>query len=68
LTNLRLSEGNAILSTGSGGWGEQALGWDVVTGTDPFVAKDGVTAGQAAQSFWMRRNTPASWCSRMASR
>jgi D-alanyl-D-alanine-carboxypeptidase/D-alanyl-D-alanine-endopeptidase len=28
--------------------GEQALGWDVVTGTDPFVAKDGVTAGQAA--------------------
>ena len=28
--------------------GYQALGWDVVTGTDPFVAKDGVTAGQAA--------------------
>jgi len=28
--------------------GEQALGWDVVAGTDPFVAKDGVTAGQAA--------------------
>lgn len=28
--------------------GEQALGWDVVTGTDPFFAKDGVTAGQAA--------------------
>jgi hypothetical protein len=28
--------------------GEQALGWDVVTGSDPFVAKDGVTAGQAA--------------------
>lgn len=28
--------------------GEQALGWDVVTETDPFVAKDGVTAGQAA--------------------
>lgn len=28
--------------------GDQALGWDVVTGTDPFVAKDGVTAGQAA--------------------
>jgi CubicO group peptidase (beta-lactamase class C family) len=28
--------------------GEQALGWDVVTGADPFVAKDGVTAGQAA--------------------
>jgi D-alanyl-D-alanine-carboxypeptidase/D-alanyl-D-alanine-endopeptidase len=28
--------------------GEQALGWDVVTGTDPFVAKDGVTTGQAA--------------------
>ena len=27
---------------------EQALGWDVATGTDPFVAKDGVTAGQAA--------------------
>jgi CubicO group peptidase (beta-lactamase class C family) len=28
--------------------GEQALGWDVVTGVDPFVAKDGVTVGQAA--------------------
>lgn len=28
--------------------GEQALGWDVVTGTEQFVAKDGVTAGQAA--------------------
>lgn len=28
--------------------GEQALGWDVVAGPDPFVAKDGVTAGQAA--------------------
>jgi CubicO group peptidase (beta-lactamase class C family) len=28
--------------------GDQALGWEVVTGTDPFVAKDGVTAGQAA--------------------
>jgi serine-type D-Ala-D-Ala carboxypeptidase/endopeptidase len=28
--------------------GEQALGWDVVTGTDPYVVKDGVTAGQAA--------------------
>ena len=28
--------------------GEQALGWDVVNGTDPFVVKDGVTAGQAA--------------------
>jgi D-alanyl-D-alanine-carboxypeptidase/D-alanyl-D-alanine-endopeptidase len=28
--------------------GDQALGWDVVAGTDPFVAKDGVTAGQAA--------------------
>ena len=28
--------------------GDQALGWDVVTGSDPFVAKDGVTAGQAA--------------------
>lgn len=28
--------------------GEQALGWDVVTGIDPFIAKDGVTAGQAA--------------------
>lgn len=28
--------------------GEQALGWDVDTGTDPFLAKDGVTAGQAA--------------------
>jgi len=28
--------------------GYQALGWDVVTGTDPFLAKDGVTAGQAA--------------------
>jgi serine-type D-Ala-D-Ala carboxypeptidase/endopeptidase len=28
--------------------GEQALGWDVVTGTEPFLAKDGVTAGQAA--------------------
>ena len=28
--------------------GEQALGWDVVAGIDPFVAKDGVTAGQAA--------------------
>jgi serine-type D-Ala-D-Ala carboxypeptidase/endopeptidase len=28
--------------------GEQALGWDVVSGTDPFLAKDGVTEGQAA--------------------
>jgi serine-type D-Ala-D-Ala carboxypeptidase/endopeptidase len=28
--------------------GEQALGWEVVTGPDSFVAKDGVTAGQAA--------------------
>jgi len=28
--------------------GEQALGWDVVTETDPFLAKDGVTSGQAA--------------------
>jgi CubicO group peptidase (beta-lactamase class C family) len=28
--------------------GEQAVGWDVVTGTEPFVVKDGVTAGQAA--------------------
>lgn len=28
--------------------GEQALGWDVATGADPFIAKDGVTAGQAA--------------------
>jgi hypothetical protein len=28
--------------------GYQALGWDVVSGTDPYVAKDGVTAGQAA--------------------
>jgi D-alanyl-D-alanine-carboxypeptidase/D-alanyl-D-alanine-endopeptidase len=28
--------------------GDQALGWEVVTGADPFVAKDGVTAGQAA--------------------
>jgi D-alanyl-D-alanine-carboxypeptidase/D-alanyl-D-alanine-endopeptidase len=28
--------------------GEQALGWDLVAGTEPFVAKDGVTAGQAA--------------------
>ncbi len=28
--------------------GEQGLGWGVVTGIDPFVAKDGVTAGQAA--------------------
>ena len=28
--------------------GDQAFGWEVVTGTDPFVAKDGVTAGQAA--------------------
>jgi CubicO group peptidase (beta-lactamase class C family) len=28
--------------------GAQALGWDEVTGTDPFAAKDGVTAGQAA--------------------
>ena len=28
--------------------GDQALGWDVVTGPDPFIAKDGVTAGQAA--------------------
>jgi CubicO group peptidase (beta-lactamase class C family) len=28
--------------------GEQALGWDVVVGTEPFVVKDGVTAGQAA--------------------
>lgn len=27
---------------------EQALGWDVVTGTEPFLVKDGVTAGQAA--------------------
>lgn len=28
--------------------GDQALGWEVVTGTDPFLVKDGVTAGQAA--------------------
>ena len=28
--------------------GEQALGWEVATGTDPFFAKDGVTAGYAA--------------------
>jgi serine-type D-Ala-D-Ala carboxypeptidase/endopeptidase len=28
--------------------GEQALGWDVVSGSDPFLAKDGVTEGQAA--------------------
>ena len=28
--------------------GDQALGWEVVAGIDPFVAKDGVTAGQAA--------------------
>ena len=28
--------------------GEQALGWDIVTGTDSFVTKDGVTAGHAA--------------------
>jgi serine-type D-Ala-D-Ala carboxypeptidase/endopeptidase len=28
--------------------GEQALGWDIVTGSDPFLAKDGVTEGQAA--------------------
>ena len=28
--------------------GDQALGWDVVAGPDPFIAKDGVTAGQAA--------------------
>src|SRR5215208_5379564 len=28
--------------------GDQALGWKVVTGTEPFVVKDGVTAGQAA--------------------
>lgn len=28
--------------------GDQALGWDVVAGSDPFIAKDGVTAGQAA--------------------
>jgi len=28
--------------------GEQALGWDVVVGTEPFLVKDGVTAGQAA--------------------
>ncbi|HEY8025917.1 MAG TPA: serine hydrolase domain-containing protein [Burkholderiaceae bacterium] len=28
--------------------GEQALGWDMVTGGDTFFAKDGVTAGQAA--------------------
>jgi serine-type D-Ala-D-Ala carboxypeptidase/endopeptidase len=28
--------------------GEQALGWDVVVGTEPFAVKDGVTAGQAA--------------------
>lgn len=28
--------------------GEQALGWDVVGGAEPFLAKDGVTAGQAA--------------------
>jgi serine-type D-Ala-D-Ala carboxypeptidase/endopeptidase len=28
--------------------GEQALGWDVVNGADAFLAKDGVTAGQAA--------------------
>jgi CubicO group peptidase (beta-lactamase class C family) len=27
---------------------DQALGWTVATGTNPFVAKDGVTAGQAA--------------------
>jgi len=28
--------------------GDQALGWEVIPGTDGFVAKDGVTAGQAA--------------------
>lgn len=28
--------------------GEQALGWDVVTGAAPFFAKDGVTVGQTA--------------------
>jgi CubicO group peptidase (beta-lactamase class C family) len=29
--------------------GDQALGWEVVTATDhPFIAKDGVTAGQTA--------------------
>lgn len=28
--------------------GEQAIGWDMMTGADPFLAKDGVTAGQAA--------------------
>lgn len=28
--------------------GDQALGWEVAAGSDPFIAKDGVTAGQAA--------------------
>jgi CubicO group peptidase (beta-lactamase class C family) len=28
--------------------GDQALGWEVVGGADPFLVKDGVTAGQAA--------------------
>lgn len=28
--------------------GDQALGWEVVEGTDPFLAKDGVTAGQTS--------------------
>jgi CubicO group peptidase (beta-lactamase class C family) len=28
--------------------GEQALGWDVVAGIDPFFAKDGVSVGQTA--------------------
>jgi hypothetical protein len=28
--------------------GDQALGWEVATGSNPFLAKDGVTAGQAA--------------------
>jgi serine-type D-Ala-D-Ala carboxypeptidase/endopeptidase len=28
--------------------GEQAMGWEVVTGSDPFLAKDGVTIGQTA--------------------
>lgn len=30
--------------------GDQALGWEVAAGTDPFVAKDGVTTGQAASA------------------
>jgi len=28
--------------------GDQVLGWEVAGGTDPYVVKDGVTAGQAA--------------------